>query len=153
MLRYTKHMLRRGFTLIELLVVIAIIGLLSSVVLVSLGSARLKSRDARRVADVQELHKALELYNNDNNGKYPAAAASPYYLADVTGLTPTYIATLPKDPSIATAGTGNDVRYYTDSLRSAGYSIAIYLERDNAWCKYSVGNIYPAAWSAYPICH
>ena len=142
----------QGFTLIELLVVIAIIGLLSSVVLVSLGTARLKSRDARRVADVGELRKALEIYNNDNRGRYPTPNASPYYLTGVTGLTPTYIATLPKDPSIAIAGTGNDIRYYTDATRSTGYSIAIYPEKTGAWCRYTIGNTYPAAWSAYPAC-
>lgn len=141
-----------GFTLIELLVVIAIIGMLSAVVMTSLNSARTKARDARRLSDASELHKSLELYNNDNNGKYPAAAASPYYLAGVVGLTPTYISSLPRDPSITTAGTGNDFRYYTNATRSSGYSIAIYLEKTSAWCKYSIGNIYPATWAAYPIC-
>ncbi len=59
-----------GFTLIELLVVIAIIGILSSVVLASLNTARAKARDARRMADVKQVSLALEL-NRDAAGSYP----------------------------------------------------------------------------------
>lgn len=65
----------KGFTLIELLVVIAIIGILSSVVLASLNTARAKSRDARRVADVKQIQLALELWADDNNGEYPDTIA------------------------------------------------------------------------------
>lgn len=60
----------QGFTLIELLVVISLIGLLSSIVMVSVNVARAKARDARRLADLKEIGKALELYYDDH-GFYP----------------------------------------------------------------------------------
>lgn len=65
---------KRGFTLIELLVVIAIIGLLSSVVLASLNSARVKARDVRRVSDLRQVGIALQLYY-DQYGTFCVAGA------------------------------------------------------------------------------
>lgn len=65
----------RGFTLIELLVVIAIIGMLSSIVLASMNSARMKARDAKRIADLAEIRSALELYFTDK-GYYPRVIGS-----------------------------------------------------------------------------
>ncbi|HLD31648.1 MAG TPA: type II secretion system protein [Patescibacteria group bacterium] len=66
---------KKGFTLIELLVVIAIIGLLSTLAVVALGSAREKSRDAKRLSDLKQVQTALELYYTDNSS-YPTAASS-----------------------------------------------------------------------------
>jgi|ETNmetMinimDraft_2_1059921.scaffolds.fasta_scaffold68837_2 prepilin-type N-terminal cleavage/methylation domain-containing protein len=80
-----------GFTLIELLVVIAIIGILSAVVLASLNSARQKSRDAKRVADLKQLQLALELYYDDNTSTYPATLAP----LETGG----YIPVIAKDPN------------------------------------------------------
>ncbi|MCX6719358.1 MAG: type II secretion system protein, partial [Candidatus Taylorbacteria bacterium] len=68
-MKYTK----KGFTLIELLVVIAIIGILASVVLVSLNSARTKGKDTRVMSDVSQARTALE--SGYNGASYP-------YLAD-----------------------------------------------------------------------
>ncbi len=65
---------KKGFTLIELLVVIAIIGLLSTLAVVALGSARAKSRDAKRVSDIRQIQTALELYYADQNA-YPTGSA------------------------------------------------------------------------------
>lgn len=61
---------QKGFTLIELLVVIAIIGLLSTLAIVALNSARTKSRDAKRVSDIKQVQTALELYFADQDS-YP----------------------------------------------------------------------------------
>jgi prepilin-type N-terminal cleavage/methylation domain-containing protein len=63
----------RGFTLIELLVVIAIIGILSSVVLASLSTARQKSRDAKRISDIGQIQLAAELFF-DATSSYPTTA-------------------------------------------------------------------------------
>ncbi len=92
----------KGFTLIELLVVIAIIGLLSSIVLTSLSTARTKGRDARRIASFKQIQNALELYYQDN-GTYPQMMAyitttyeSQWTTAFKSALSP-YLAELPTD--------------------------------------------------------
>ncbi len=64
-----------GFTLIELLVVISIIGFLASMAVFSLNNARMKARDAKRVVDIKQVQKALELYY-DNHGAYPVLGTS-----------------------------------------------------------------------------
>jgi type II secretion system protein G len=102
----------KGFTLIELLVVIAIIGILSSVVLASLNSARQKSRDARRVSDIKQIQLALELYF-DSNGVYPGV---------LTSLAPTYIPTVPVDPQ----NTGNYTYRYSGLRVGSGTTCATY---------------------------
>ncbi len=111
--KYTKYeggefMNKKGFTLIELLIVIAIIGLLSTLAVVALGSARVKARDSKRLADLKQIQTALELYYTDQN-KYPAGtdtdlgttqaaclnAASGF---TTTGCVTPYMGQVPTDP-------------------------------------------------------
>ena len=65
-----KATMKRGFTLIELLVVIAIIGILASVVLASLNSARDKGSDAAIKSDINNARAQAELYYSDNSNSY-----------------------------------------------------------------------------------
>jgi len=144
-----KTQQHRGFTLIELLVVIAIIGMLSSVVLASLTSARLKSRDARRSADMQQVQLALELYATDNGGSYPPHEAGTLrYLDKVIGLAPKYIAVIPQDPLWPT--NSNDYRYLAQGVK--GYVLLRRHEGNNSWCRIVYGSGLPGWWGNYPLC-
>lgn len=65
----------KSFTVIELLVVVAIIGVLASLVLVSMQGLRAKARDVKRLEDMRQTVTALEMYK-DQNGVYPGSTYS-----------------------------------------------------------------------------
>ena len=104
---FYKKNKEKGFTLIELLVVVAIIGILASVVLASLNTARAKARDVKRKEDMVQLRTALAMYYNDN-GSYPSSSGTWRSAVSyggygtgaagyIPGLVPKYIGVLPQD--------------------------------------------------------
>lgn len=91
---------KKGFTLIELLVVIAIIGLLSTLSILALNSARARARDAKRIADVKQIQTALEMFYNDT-GNYPVAASSTLFSGggQIGSANGVYMKAIPKPPT------------------------------------------------------
>ena len=103
--------MKKGFTLIELLVVVAIIAMVLSIILASLGSARQRSRDARRITDIKEIRTALELYFSVNSS-YPATLS----LLATGG----HIPVVPQDP-LGSTGTGDCRPNYCYAVSGATY--------------------------------
>ncbi len=136
----------RGFTLIELLVVIAIIGILSSVILASLNTARTRGNDAARISNVKALETAMELYYNDNN-TYPQyqTADNGYAISNLASyLTPKAIAVIPKNLI------DDSDQYVWGAYNSYGFYI--YTE-GNGWCK-TGANVNTGWWgSSVPLCN
>jgi len=103
--------MKKGFTLIELLVVIAIIGILASVVLVSVGSARNKANDAKLQAELQSVRLEVEM------GLYDTSAIPARY----------------KD-------TQGAAFLYGGSLAAGAYSVCGKLsDKTNYWCVDNAG--------------
>ena len=133
--------MKKGFTLIELLVVIAIISLLSTLSVVALNSARVKSRDARRLSDIKQLRTALEMYF-DQNMAYPAAPFGTTSLGvnasaclNASGWTTTsgcsgtvYMQKVPADPQPTT-------KLYTYDVGSNGSTYTINYTLENGGAK------------------
>lgn len=74
--------MRRAFTLVELLVVLAVIGVLLSLLLPAVNRIRAKSVALKCKAQLAEVGKAMQMYLNENNGRYPPAVYSPTFNPD-----------------------------------------------------------------------
>jgi prepilin-type N-terminal cleavage/methylation domain-containing protein/prepilin-type processing-associated H-X9-DG protein len=70
---------RNGFTLIELLVVIAIIGVLASLLLPALASAKERAKLIKCVSNQKQIGIAFQLYGGDNDGRFPPLAPPQVY--------------------------------------------------------------------------
>lgn len=115
---------KRGFTLIELLVVIAIIGILATLAVVALQQARQNARDSKRMADMKQIHTALELFFNEN-GRYPTTEewSSGAIVSSNTG--ETFMYSIPSAPSPADGDCLEASNTYTYIPQNNGASYTI----------------------------
>lgn len=119
-LAFTRSSNKRGFTLIELLVVIAIIGILSTLVIVSLNNSRASARDAKRLNDLKAMANALELYYANNN-EYPPSL-TPGQSLEADGIV--YMNKVPNNPTPYTdGGCANSDYQYEVSQGGLFYSL------------------------------
>jgi len=120
--------MKKAFTLVELLVVIAIIGILSTLSVVALNSARAKARDARRLSDIKQIRTALDMYY-DSAGTYPTSLIPGSHLS-YNGLD--FLAKVPDDPL------SSQHYIYTQTENGQNYTIDFTLETKSAG--YEPGN-------------
>ena len=84
--------MKKGFTLIEILIVITIIGILTTLGTMSYVTSLKAARDTRRKTDLEQIRQALESYRS-TSGIYPVASPG------ISALKPSYMTTIPTDPS------------------------------------------------------
>lgn len=125
--------LKKGFTLIELLVVVAIIGILASVVLASLNTARAKGADAAIKANLANIRAQAELvYDSATPNSYVAVCANANVIAAVAAAA---------SAGGATVGTVDAAPDGTHAVCQDGTAWAVQapLKTSGTWCVDSVG--------------
>ncbi len=127
----------KGFTLIELLVVIAIIGILSSVVLASLNTARAKGADAAVKSQLSQIRSQAEIvYDGASPNAYTTVCADPVVTQALAGAKNSSGAADATIVALATVGTATAVTCHSSA---AGYAVVSPLRGGNYWCVDSSG--------------
>lgn len=124
--------LKKGFTLIELLVVIAIIGILSSVVLASLNTARAKGADAAVKSNLNNIRAQAELVYDTNQAYNTGGSANTGVCTDANVLAGLNAA--------STAGSGNTTSDVCFSSAAAWAASAPLKTAGTHWCVDSTGS-------------
>ncbi len=136
-----KTYLSKGFTLIELLVVIAIIGILSSIVLASLNTARAKGSNAAIKADLNNIRAQAELYYDNNGQTYGTYAYATCNSATAVFGDPNVTNALVHAVSLSADNTATGSRCV--STGTTGWASVVKLKvaegTNDAWCVDSSG--------------
>lgn len=126
-----------GFTLIELLVVVSIIGLLASIVVVSMSGVRQSGRDARGISDIKQIQTAIELTYDFSADSYANLPQNWTVVSDDIAEVPG-IAEIQKSINPVPTGTGSRAYKWCDGGAGTGvrelntYKIGYDLETDKA---------------------
>jgi prepilin-type N-terminal cleavage/methylation domain-containing protein len=103
---------KKGLTLIELMVGILVIALIATIGMVAMKNARAKSRDAKRVYDIQQYAKAFVMYAQENDGKFPSSSGYLGCNGEIDNQIREYLPDLPVDPSDPKRQCNGDYYYY-----------------------------------------
>jgi prepilin-type N-terminal cleavage/methylation domain-containing protein len=132
----------KGFTLIELLVVIAIIGLLSSIILASLNSARAKGADASIKSNLKNLQTQAELFY-DTASTYTGLCDDATIEAAINNAKSAAGISAATNEAIGTAGSATTATCHVQTAAPAGanYAIEVPLKTNSAvgWCVDNTG--------------
>ncbi len=139
---------KKGFTLIELLVVVAIIGILSSIVLASLSTARNKGQDASAKGSLSSARAAAELYF-DEYGDYGTPGATTQTFDSTSNTAPTSNALAASNSiceytsivnlGLAASGQAHSPVICNTTEQPAGYTIYVELNDAKTYCVDSAG--------------